>query len=914
MFFSLALWLAVTVTAWADSAFSGGNGSEESPYQIASTTDLNQLATDVNGGNTYEGKFFKVTADIAYSHTSTWSNTSSTENNFTPIGGCPGGVSRYFYGTFDGNGYTISGIRIYKSGDGDADSYLGLFGYMGDGTGKGCVKNILLDDTRITGCYNVGGIAAICLSGAIIENCQVGSNVAIHAITNGAWNHGGIVGWNEGTVKDCISSVKITVKSGVTEWLHGAIVGKNDGTLIRNFYYNSNVNGQTSGIGTGAHDVSGVTHDLWGIEGRSADGSAAHPYIISTTDEFDWLAIRVNNGNTYNGIYFELGDDIAYAHETAWDNTTSTENNFTPIGGGANGKNFSGSFDGKNHTISGIRIYQPDEDRLGLFGSISSDNLEMSIQNIILADTRITSNELDVGGIVGINYCYTISNCHVTNSVALSNTNGCNYFGGIVGYNNGGSSNPSVVIGCTSAVKFIGSGNFISCGGIAGKNGENGELVCNFVTGVNFSNMLNGVIVGCNESTANEFSGYAGRAQQALNKYNIPGQSNSYRASGGLTCNYYANCSAKDKGSIKNKGIGKGGNIQTICDVEDCDGAVAGYYLMLDEGVTASKGTGYLVPAHKDLNSSGRLVDVPEKTFKLVGASQDYEMITIEFIGTPPTGYALDYLLVTYEGYEDEKSNRDEFEMPAKDVTVRTIWKTATGLNANDPVYPICEYAELTVPTFDYSRTLAAPDDAASADAVIDEIPVNVYTLCLPYNPPTGEGIKYYTLSGVTETSLQFEEITGAPVANMPYVVTVSASTSVGTTSQMTDVKLKKEVGAVTVGGYKFVGTTIGLENVEASDLGAYILQSGNTWGKVDVEHGSAYIPAFRAYIVATSASAPLRIDTDFEEGATGICNVTTDNGQQAKDMWYTLSGVKLNGKPTAKGVYIVNDKIVVIK
>jgi hypothetical protein len=44
------------------------------------------------------------------------------------------------------------------------------------------------------------------------------------------------------------------------------------------------------------------------------------------------------------------------------------------------------------------------------------------------------------------------------------------------------------------------------------------------------------------------------------------------------------------------------------------------------------------------------------------------------------------------------------------------------------------------------------------------------------------------------------------------------------------------------------------------------------------------------------------------------ISDPTTDNGQQTTDSWCTLSGVKLEGKPTEKGAYIVNGKIIVIK
>ena len=50
------------------------------------------------------------------------------------------------------------------------------------------------------------------------------------------------------------------------------------------------------------------------------------------------------------------------------------------------------------------------------------------------------------------------------------------------------------------------------------------------------------------------------------------------------------------------------------------------------------------------------------------------------------------------------------------------------------------------------------------------------------------------------------------------------------------------------------------------------------------------------------------------EDLPTGI--VSIDNSQLAidNDVWFTLNGVRLNGKPTLPGIYIVNGKRVVIK
>jgi len=113
--------MLTATTTWAWDGF----GTEESPYQIKSTADLNQLAADVNGGNDYSGKYFVLTDDIEYTHNKAWNDATSTEDNFTAIGN----NSKPFKGTFDGDGHIVSGIRIHKSGN----DYQGLFSYIGSG-------------------------------------------------------------------------------------------------------------------------------------------------------------------------------------------------------------------------------------------------------------------------------------------------------------------------------------------------------------------------------------------------------------------------------------------------------------------------------------------------------------------------------------------------------------------------------------------------------------------------------------------------------------------------------------------------------------------------------------------------------------------------------------------------------------
>ena len=266
-----------------------GSGTQGDPYTISSTKGLDLLAQYVNSGNTCKDLFFQLGKDITYTHATAWNDATSTENNYTRIGN--GGVG--FEGTFDGQGYTISGIRMYKGGDNaNYDSGLGLFGGVLNG---GKVKRVNLSNSRITGYNTVAGIAGQSYH-ATIEDCAVGEDVCIHAVQNNAKEHGGIVGYNQTSVLRCISSATLTKATSVTNCYdfggvvgfsstnditdcivdgavipavkgRGAMVGYNSaGTLTRNYYRGCTVAGvaNATGVGKGTSENSIETADVPG--------------------------------------------------------------------------------------------------------------------------------------------------------------------------------------------------------------------------------------------------------------------------------------------------------------------------------------------------------------------------------------------------------------------------------------------------------------------------------------------------------------------------------------------------------------------------------------------------------------------------------------------------------------------------
>ena len=280
--------------AWTTSDF---NQLETNTYEIYTTLDMRHLALMVNSGNNNcSGLTFRQTHDITYTHTTEWNDATSTENNYIAIG-----IYNYtFKGTFDGQNHTISGIRLYKGGNTNADDSQGLFGKISDGT----VKGVNLSDTRITGDDEVGGIAGN-IFGTTITDCTVAATVCIHAVQSNSNHHGGIVGINQGTVQRCLSCARLTVTDASDCENYGAIVGKNlddkikdcivigatvpnvnkcgaiigyhyylnSGNYIqRNYYRGCTVAGveNATGVGVGYEDSSTSPHDVTANQGAQA--------------------------------------------------------------------------------------------------------------------------------------------------------------------------------------------------------------------------------------------------------------------------------------------------------------------------------------------------------------------------------------------------------------------------------------------------------------------------------------------------------------------------------------------------------------------------------------------------------------------------------------------------------------------
>lgn len=127
---------------------------------------------------------------------------------------------------------------------------------------------------------------------------------------------------------------------------------------------------------------------------------------ISNEAGLFWFAKQANAGNNFAGKTVTLANDIALTK--AW----------TPIGIYTDSKtHFKGTFDGQNHTVSGVEVTGDRTKGVGFFGKVYTG----TIKNLTVEGTITTTNCDYVGGIVGHGYA-TISNCTFKGSVGSTNT------------------------------------------------------------------------------------------------------------------------------------------------------------------------------------------------------------------------------------------------------------------------------------------------------------------------------------------------------------------------------------------------------------------------------------------------------------------------------------------------------------
>ena len=303
-----------------------GSGTETDPYQINTAEGLKWFRDKVNDAKTEEET--KICAVL----------TAAIDLNnepWTPIGNYTEVNKIYYEGTFDGGGYTISGLNV--TGKFRCAS---LFGAVKGGTIKNLtVAGNVSHNYSSTGldCH-VGGIVGSALDAATIENCSnncsvtggsgdviggiAGSNINnariidcynVGTITGTIMETGGVTGFNIGTISNCynVGTIKMLHNSNAV----GEIVGNNVGTL-KNCYYLAGTNLNA----VGQNDNSGnITKTASKTAAEFADGTVL-ALLKADRDNSPWDSCQyVAAAKMTLPVFKGQGD----AHDHTWSAWTS---------------------------------------------------------------------------------------------------------------------------------------------------------------------------------------------------------------------------------------------------------------------------------------------------------------------------------------------------------------------------------------------------------------------------------------------------------------------------------------------------------------------------------------------------------------------------------------------------------------
>jgi len=241
------------------------------------------------------------------------SGAANDKKGWQPIGTS----ERRFTGSFDGQGYEITGLRINRP----AESFVGLFGTVGKG---GVVQNVGVDAIvsgewsvggllganwgTVSNCYSTGSVSGDDYVGGLLGgNADTVINSYSTASVIGRWDVGGLLGANDlaGTVIDCYATGSV---SG--EWSVGGLLGGNWGGLVSGCRSGGSVSGDdyvgglvgdNQGDVRNAYATGSVTGE-WHVGGLVGfnEGSVSNTYSTGDVTGSIWVGGLV--GNSREGV------------------------------------------------------------------------------------------------------------------------------------------------------------------------------------------------------------------------------------------------------------------------------------------------------------------------------------------------------------------------------------------------------------------------------------------------------------------------------------------------------------------------------------------------------------------------------------------------------------------------------------
>jgi filamentous hemagglutinin family protein len=433
-------------------------------------------------------------------------NTGSISSSYST--GAVTGTSTYVGGLV---GFNNTGTITNSYSTGAVNSTASYVGGLVGSNSYGTITNSY-STGAVSGASVVGGLSGYNSNGTITNTYSTG------AVTGTGSYVGGLVGYNaaSGNISYAYSTGAV---SGTGVNVGGLIGGYLSGT-ITNSYWDINTSGQETSAGVtpiGINSSTGTINaynqttytgfdftsgsPIWWISEGNTRPFLRSEYSTTITNAHQLQLMAMNLAANYT---LASNVDASATNGAAYPSGMWTSKGFVPVGN--SGGNFTGVFDGLDHTISGLYISRPLTDGVGLFGynagvvrNVGLVNGDITGQYAVgglvgynegdITNTHSTgavSGSSSVGGLAGVNYGTIINSC------STGTVSGTDFVGGLVGYNSGeidSSWNEGNVTGITNV------------GGIAGGNIGYGIITDSYSTGAVTGTDSVGGLVGANDTS-----------------------------------------------------------------------------------------------------------------------------------------------------------------------------------------------------------------------------------------------------------------------------------------------------------------------------------------------------------------------------------------------------------------------------
>lgn len=285
--------------AWAQTQPSKGDGEVDNPYIITKAEELEWFRDQVNRGNNFICA--KISDDVEVIDMSTVCHAADKSQNLEEVSWEPIGKNDYgyqYWGTFDGNGKTITNLYINAS-----QNNVGLFGYTDEGT----IKNLTFEYANVTNTGVFTGFLVGYANTSKLQNIKISDTCQM----KGGKETGGIAGDFDGNAYNCVNYATVQGNNRVGGLFGYCSVENSSITTCANY---GNVTAtSTDAGGLVGYFISGTIQDcanygdvkgterVAGMAGYVSNGKIQNVFNYGNISATNSTDAGMAFGNSYNG-------------------------------------------------------------------------------------------------------------------------------------------------------------------------------------------------------------------------------------------------------------------------------------------------------------------------------------------------------------------------------------------------------------------------------------------------------------------------------------------------------------------------------------------------------------------------------------------------------------------------------------